>query len=119
MNDVMQGRWTLLHVIGLVVWQKHVKSLSLSLGRFTTKIACSPAKGRVMTEGLRRGDVSNPQHLGRPPGDEAKGPRQPISLHATAGVVSTTPKELPAAHIQLPHRSAVEQIGTRSAQEAP
>ena len=31
MNDVMQGRWTLLHVIGLVVWQKHVKSLSLSL----------------------------------------------------------------------------------------
>ena len=28
MNDVMQGRWTLLHVIGLVVWQKHVKSLS-------------------------------------------------------------------------------------------
>ena len=29
MNDVMQGRWTLLHVIGLVVWQKHVKSLSL------------------------------------------------------------------------------------------
>ena len=30
MNDVMQGRWTLLHVIGLVVWQKHVKSLSLS-----------------------------------------------------------------------------------------
>ena len=27
MNDVMQGRWTLLHVIGLVVWQKHVKSL--------------------------------------------------------------------------------------------
>ena len=26
MNDVMQGRWTLLHVIGLVVWQKHVKS---------------------------------------------------------------------------------------------
>ena len=25
MNDVMQGRWTLLHVIGLVVWQKHVK----------------------------------------------------------------------------------------------
>ena len=31
MNDVMQGRWTLLNVIGLVVWQKHVKSLSLSL----------------------------------------------------------------------------------------
>ena len=31
MNDVMQGRWTLLHVIGLVVWQKHVKSLSLVL----------------------------------------------------------------------------------------
>ena len=30
MNDVMQGRWTLLHVIGLVVWQKHVKSLSLT-----------------------------------------------------------------------------------------
>ena len=30
MNDVMQGRWTLLHVIGLVVWQKHV-NLSLSL----------------------------------------------------------------------------------------
>ena len=30
MNDLMQGRWTLLHVIGLVVWQKHVKSLSLS-----------------------------------------------------------------------------------------
>ena len=29
MNDVMQGRWTLLHVIGLVVWQKPVKSLSL------------------------------------------------------------------------------------------
>ena len=28
MNDVMQGRWTLLHVIGLVVWQKHVKCLS-------------------------------------------------------------------------------------------
>ena len=27
MNDVMQGRWTLLHVIGLVVWQKHVKIL--------------------------------------------------------------------------------------------
>ena len=27
----MQGRWTLLHVIGLVVWQKHVKSLSLSV----------------------------------------------------------------------------------------
>ena len=25
---VMQGRWTLLHVIRLVVWQKHVKSLS-------------------------------------------------------------------------------------------
>ena len=25
MNDVMQGRWTLLHVIRLVVWQKHVK----------------------------------------------------------------------------------------------
>ena len=40
MNDVMQGRWTLLHVIGLVVWQKHVKSLSLSrcntlVARFT------------------------------------------------------------------------------------
>ena len=30
MNDLMQGRWTLLHVIGLVVWQKHVQSLSLS-----------------------------------------------------------------------------------------
>ena len=30
MNDLMQGRWTLLHVIGLVVWQKHVKSLSLT-----------------------------------------------------------------------------------------
>ena len=35
MDDVMQGRWTLLHVIGLVVWQKHVKSLSLSLYNIT------------------------------------------------------------------------------------
>ena len=32
MNDVMQGHWTLLHVIRLVVWQKRVKSLSLSQG---------------------------------------------------------------------------------------
>ena len=31
MNDVMQGRWTLLHVIGLLVWQKHVKFLSLCI----------------------------------------------------------------------------------------
>ena len=35
MNDVMQGRWTLLHVIGLVVWQKHVKPLSLLRGSNT------------------------------------------------------------------------------------
>ena len=27
----MQGHWTLLHVIGLVDWQKHVKSFSLSV----------------------------------------------------------------------------------------
>ncbi len=25
-DDVMQGRWALLHVIGRVVWPKHVKS---------------------------------------------------------------------------------------------
>ena len=25
-DDMMQGHWTLLHVIGLVGWRKHVKS---------------------------------------------------------------------------------------------
>ena len=45
MNDVMQGRWTLLHVIGLVVWQKHVKSLSLKFHSKDTEQSCRELLG--------------------------------------------------------------------------
>ena len=47
----MQGRWTLLHVIGLVVWQKHVKSLSLSLC-LTSLLICSLRLNRGKTTAL-------------------------------------------------------------------
>ena len=68
MNDVMQGRWTLLHVIGLVVWQKHVKNLSLSLSAIqecffddaTDPMSDADRRRKCMSR-LKR--LPNPRHL--------------------------------------------------------
>ena len=58
MNDVMQGHLTLLHVIRLVVWQKHVISLSLKTKVFFSVHGTASKSQQVYSDGLLHSVVS-------------------------------------------------------------